>query len=79
MGLVNTLLTLFDLFFCFSFTVQSPFPQHPAPNHTHDQAKSESAAYLVLLRLVRDVIQAGGSQVSVSHGWAACKNNVNTN
>lgn len=77
-GLGNTLLTLLALFFCFSFMAESPFPQHPAPDHTHHQAKSEPEAYLIFLRLVGDVIQTGGSQVSVSHGWAACKNNVDT-
>lgn len=79
MGLRNSLLTLFALFFRFSFLVPSLSPQHPAPNHARHQAKLESGAYLVLLGLVGDVIQTGGSQVAVSHGWAACKNNVDTN
>jgi len=78
-GLGNTLLTLFTLLSCFSFMVQSLLPQHPAPNHARHQAKTGSEAYLIFLRLVRDVIQTAGGQVSVSHGWAACKNNVDTN
>jgi hypothetical protein len=36
--------------------------------------RKEVSAYLILLWFIRNVIETGGCQIPVGHGWAAWKN-----